>query len=216
MSHSDKQDTRFGHDDHHESHNRSGPLLIVFEGIDGSGKSTQARMLTEALTNMGIPVLLTFEPSDGPVGKTIRSLKQRLEPEEERRLFNEDRRYHVKQVIEPALQAGKTVICDRYYYSTAAYQGARGIDPIKIIDENMNIALKPDIVFLLTIPVEKALLRISGRNSRELAAFEKRNTLQAVDGVYSSLEGSELTRIDGSQSIQSVHNQIISIIYKLI
>jgi dTMP kinase len=194
----------------------SGSLFIVFEGIDGSGKSTQTRMLADALTKKGIPVLLTSEPSDGPVGTSIRSLKERLTPEEELKLFNEDRRYHVKQVIEPALDTGKTVICDRYYYSTAAYQGAQGIDPHKIIDENLEIFPKPDIAFLLTIPVDEAIARISERNSQELAVFEKRNTLQAVDRVYSSLECHELIRIDGSQTEQFVHEYIISIINNLI
>src|SRR4030042_6942583 len=116
------------------------PLFIVFEGIDGAGKSVQAKMLADHLQAVGIPLVLTAEPSEGPIGRYIRSLKVRPEPVEEERLFTEDRRHHVQNVIIPALRRGATVICDRYIYSSAAYQGARGMDPEKILAENRQFA----------------------------------------------------------------------------
>ncbi len=85
-------------------------------------------MLANHLASRGVRVLFTAEPSDGPVGVFIKSLKIRAQPEEEARLFTEDRRDHLRRTIVPALEKGITVICDRYVYSSAAYQGARGID----------------------------------------------------------------------------------------
>ena len=117
------------------------PLFIVFEGIDGAGKSTQAGMLADRLRADEIPFILTAEPSDGPTGRLIKSLKVRPNPEEEARLFTEDRRHHVQNVIIPALKEGKTVICDRYVYSSVAYQGARGIDPAEILAENRQFVM---------------------------------------------------------------------------
>jgi hypothetical protein len=85
------------------------PCFIVFEGIDGAGKSTLAKLLARRLADLGIPVLLTAEPSEGPVGQIIRSLTTRLEAEEEARFFTEDRRDHVERVILPALLEGRVM-----------------------------------------------------------------------------------------------------------
>jgi len=120
----------------------------------------------------GFSVLLTSEPSDGPVGALIKSLTSRPKPEEEAHLFTEDRRDHLRRVIIPALNEGRVVICDRYVYSSAAYQGARGLDPAAIIAENCAFALRPHVTFLLEIPVQEGLARIrSGRGDR-FSTFE--------------------------------------------
>ena len=142
------------------------PCFIVFEGIDGSGKSTQAKLLARRLEDLGIPVLLTAEPSDGPVGRIIRSLTTRPEAEEEARLFTEDRRDHVERVILPALVEGRTVICDRYVHSSVAYQGARGVDQAAILSAQRLFAPQPDVIFLLEIPAKIALARIGSDETR--------------------------------------------------
>src|SRR5262245_31030289 len=126
-------------------------LLIAFEGIDGAGKTTQARRLVSDLTERGVPAIYTKEPTDGPHGRAIRATATtgRLPPAEELALFVADRREHVAGELEPALTAGTCVVIDRYYLSTAAYQGARGLDPARILTDNEAFAPAPDVCFLL-------------------------------------------------------------------
>ena len=109
----------------------AGGLFIVIEGIDGTGKSTQLHLLAEKLRQLGYAVVATREPTNGPYGQKIRELfvdRGAVSQEEELELFIADRDQHVKEVIAPALADGCVVICDRYYLSTIAYQGANGMD----------------------------------------------------------------------------------------
>jgi dTMP kinase len=191
---------------------RGKPLFIVFEGIDGSGKSTQAAMLAQRLADNGIPSLLTSEPSNGPTGRIIRSFASRPSPEEEERLFTEDRREHVSTVILPALAEGRTVICDRYVYSSAAYQGARGLDPTTIINRNMLFAPRPDVIFLLEIPVDMALGRIRSTRKEGFSVFEVRENLGLVDRIYRSLKDPVIKWIDGTLSPEQIHTVILNVI----
>ncbi|MGB6064315.1 MAG: dTMP kinase [Desulfomonilaceae bacterium] len=191
------------------------PCFIVFEGIDGSGKTTQARLLAQRLNTLGLSVLLTAEPSEGPAGRIIRSLTTRPGPEEEARLFTEDRRDHVQRVIIPALSQGRTVICDRYVYSSAAYQGARGLDPTAIISAQSSFAPSPDVTFLLEVPIDIALARIASARCGSFSAFEVRENLEAVDAVYRSLIDSSIKRIDGTASPEVIHANIIESILEL-
>ena len=190
-------------------------LLIVFEGIDGSGKSTQARLLADRLRREGLPVLLTSEPSDGPVGVVIKSSGARLALVEEMRLFMEDRRDHVKRTIGPALQGGTIVICDRYVYSSAAYQGARGLDPAGIIAENFAFAPRPDITFLLEIPVEAGLDRIKSGRAAGFSAFEVKEELEKVARVYHEIGDPCMVRLDGLDSAEAIHNEIVTTLVRL-
>ncbi len=191
------------------------PCVIVFEGIDGSGKSTQARLLARRLAELGIPTLLTAEPSDGPVGLIIKSLTARPSPEEEARLFTEDRRDHVERVILPALAEGRTVICDRYVYSSVAYQGARGLDQASILSVQRTFAPEPDAIFLLAVPVDTALARIGTDRRGSFSTFEVRENLEAVAAVYSGLTDPSIRRIDGTGSVEHIHSIIMDCVREL-
>jgi dTMP kinase len=162
-------------------------LFILFEGIEGSGKSTQARVLNRRLSRLGLPVTLVKEPGGTAVGRVVRKLlKHRLEieldPLTELFLFAVARAQLVTEVIRPALDQGHIVICDRYTESTVAYQGyGRGLD-LKIIRSINNIAtggLRPDIIFLLDLEVEDGLRRKGSgvtrdRFEQEEVAFHRR------------------------------------------
>jgi dTMP kinase len=184
-------------------------IFIVFEGVDGSGKSTQARLLAQRLERAGRSALLTAEPSSGPVGLYIRSLKQRPPAGEEARLFAEDRRDHVKRVIEPALEEGLVVICDRYVYSSMAYQGARGMDLRAIEGMNMKFAIAPDIIIFLELPVDAAQERISRGRSVGPTIYEMRENLEAVDRVYRGLSDPLIKRIDALGAVERVHAAVV-------
>ena len=120
-------------------------LFIVIEGIDGTGKSTQSKRLAEWFRSRGREVVLSREPTDGPWGKKLResATTGRLSAEEELECFLNDRREHVEMSIKPALAEGKVVILDRYYFSTMAYQGARGFDPVEIRRRNEAFGRSP-------------------------------------------------------------------------
>ncbi len=180
----------------------------MFEGIDGSGKSTQVKLLAENLRQTGLTAVLTSEPSIGPVGRKIRSLVKRLAPEEEVELFTEDRKDHVKSLILPALHAGKIVICDRYYYSSAAYQGARGLDPLLIININREFAPQPDITFFLDLTPEAALTRITQGRQESLSPFEDLENLGKVAELYAFVRDSSFVIIDASQDPATVQASI--------
>ena len=113
--------------------------LIVFEGVDGGGKSTQLKRIAAALRARGIDILETGEPTKGLWGRKIREMARttdRVPRETELAWFLKDRREHMRDAVGPALAAGRVVLCDRSYFSTVAYQGARGFDPAKLLAES--------------------------------------------------------------------------------
>jgi len=188
-------------------------LLIALEGIDGAGKSTQARLLAAALEKQGWEVVLTREPTDGTAGQHLRrylhGLSRHLSPEEELDLFVTDRREHVEQIIGPALQAGKTVITDRYYYSSVAYQGALGLDPEKILALNESFAPRPHLVFVLRVPVPQAMKRLSQKGREDLQVSESPGYLKQVAAIYASLKGPRFIFVDATASPEEVHAVIL-------
>jgi dTMP kinase len=159
-------------------------LLVAFEGIDGSGKTTQAHRLRLLLERNGVPVLATKEPTDGPWGiKLRRSAREgRLSPEAELEAFLEDRREHVQRELAPALASGRVVIIDRYYLSTVAYQGARGLDPADLIRLNA-FAPAPDLCFVFDVDPALGLSRISKRGAGA-DLFEQRQALAAARRIF--------------------------------
>jgi len=187
-------------------------LLIVFEGIDGSGKSTQCRMLADLLNKKGIANISFAEPTLGKWGMKIRQLlaegRNGISPDEELEWFMNDRREDVEQNIEPALRAGKVVLMDRYYFSTAAYQGALGFDPQEIKAENEKFAPVPDRVLVFHNSPEKSLERIE--SSREgKSAFEKRDYLIEVQNIFKSFTDSNIRFVSSDPSIEKVHEQVL-------
>jgi dTMP kinase len=149
-------------------------VFITFEGIDGSGKSTQARLLTEALRAEGRDVVLTREPGGSPGAEEIRRLlvegaPGRWSAETEILLFTAARRDHLERTIRPALAAGKTVISDRFADSTRIYQGATRGDLRATVDalHTRMIGLEPDLTIVIDMPPDHALTRGLARKSGE-------------------------------------------------
>ena len=159
--------------------------LIVIEGPDGAGKSTLQRGLAAHLATLGITVVQSREPTNGPYGNALRDAARtkRLAPEQELELLLKDRRAHLDDVIKPALARGEWVILDRYYFSTIAYQGAAGLDLAMLQAVNEAFAPPPDALLLLDLPVEESLKRIQ---TRGIASddFERPSTLKRVREIF--------------------------------
>lgn len=188
-------------------------LFIVIEGIDGTGKSTQVKRLGEWFEKQGREVVLSREPTDGPWGKKLResAATGRLSPEDELRYFLNDRRQHVEEKIQPSLAAGKVVILDRYYFSTMAYQGARGFDPQEIRRMNEEFAPVPDLLIILDLDVDTAHQRIDHRGD-STNEFEKKDSLQKCREIFLSLRNEPFTRvIDSNGSLDEVAARILEI-----
>lgn len=185
--------------------------LIAFEGLDGCGKSTQIERLAAALRAAGRDVVLTREPTDGEFGRRIRAAAgsgEEISPEEELGWFVEDRRAHVAEVIRPALTAGKTVLSDRYYLSTVAYQGARGGDPLGILEESEAEFPLPDLVVLLEIEPSAGLARVHARGGAVEARFEHSEFLEAVAEIFRCLDRPYIARIDASGTPDDVQRAV--------
>ena len=189
-------------------------LFIVIEGIDGTGKSTQSKRLAEWFRSRGREVVLSREPTDGPWGKKLResATTGRLSAEEELECFLNDRREHVEMSIKPALAEGKVVILDRYYFSTMAYQGARGFDPADIRRRNEAFAPQPDLLLILDLSVESAHGRIGARGDTA-NEFEQRDTLSRCREIFLSLRDEPFACvIDAEPSLNEVTADILSVV----
>jgi dTMP kinase len=189
-------------------------FLIALEGVDGSGKSTQAEMLANSLEKDGHQVVLTREPTHGPAGQKLQRYllgpSRHLSPGEELELFIEDRRQHVDQIIKPALERGKVVITDRYYYSSVAYQGALGLDPNDILAANEAFAPAPDLVIILDLPVTEALGRLAKKGKAAHQVSESFPYLKQVEAVYASLKGPRFRRLDATRPPMEVHAMVLA------
>ena len=176
--------------------------LFAFEGIDGTGKSSCLKTLGDRLTSVGYPVVSLREPTDGVYGKKIREILTRgragISAEDELSLFINDRKKNVEQNIFPALKSKNIVLIDRYYYSTAAYQGALGLNPQKICLDNEKFAPRPDKVFLFNAPISLCLERIGKSRDCGLDAFEKQDYLSKVQSIFDQFTGDHFCQIDSS------------------
>lgn len=183
-------------------------LFICVEGLDGCGKTTQAKFLVKTLKRMSYDAVYTAEPSRGHIGKFIKKYclhnKKRISAITEALLFAADRYEHVENEVMPALKKGKIVISDRYVYSSLAYQGAAGLD-LKWIDTINKHAVKPDLAIFVDVNPEAVIQRLKPKKS----VMENLRTQRKVREVYKKfVENGELTRIDGNGSKKEVANAI--------
>jgi dTMP kinase len=191
-------------------------VLVTFEGIDRSGKTTQARMLAEAL---GEEAVLVREPGGTPEAERIRELVKdsslELSPLTETLLFGAARAELVAKVIRPALAEGRVVICDRYIDSTVAYQGGArglGIDKVEELNRWITNGLEADLTLLLDIPPAKASARPaeSDRFEEEGEALQR-----AVAAAYEELAGrhrDRYVRIDAARPADEVHREVLALV----
>jgi len=186
-------------------------VLIVFEGVDGAGKSTQARLLYERLTKAQFEAELSKEPTEGKWGKKLRKLIEKgrgdVSPREELDWFIKDRFQHVEEIIEPELKNNKIIILDRYYFSTIAYQGALGVDPRDIEKRNNEFAPEPNLLFLIEIPPGAGIKRIKESREKQIDSFEKESYLLRVGQIFHNLDKPFLYRLSGEESVQKLSDQ---------
>jgi dTMP kinase len=194
-------------------------LFICFEGIDGSGKTTHSKLIVERLRTLGYDAVYTTEPTRwSEPGKKLRDsffAPTRLPVKDEFRLFLEDRIYHVKSEVIPLLKAGKIVVTDRYYFSSVAYQGARGLDWQYILEENEKIAIAPHLVIFLDLPVDVALERISSERTEGVNTFEKEESLKKVKSIYLLLAErfpKLIIKLDATKEISEIQKDVLKLI----
>lgn len=186
--------------------------FIVLEGPDGSGTTTHTRLLAERLHEGGNDVLLTHEPSGGPIGSWIRSYLQSgaMTPEALQLLFTADRSWHIQEEIKPALAAQRTVVSDRYWLSTVVYAEAMGLDPEPLFALNATF-LQPQHQIILLPSFETGISRLSGRAEKEI--FETDSLQQRVyEGYKAWAERLQLPIVDTGGEQADVADSIFSII----
>ncbi len=195
-----------------------GGLFIVFEGIDGTGKSTQLHLVAEKLRQLGYAVVATREPTNGTYGQKISELfvdRSAVSHEEELELFIADRHQHVQEVIAPALSDGCVVICDRYYLSTVAYQGANGMDPDLILKKNEHFPV-PDLAIILEIEPAQGIHRIQNQRNEHPNTFEEEAYLQKVATIFAAMQQDYIEKIKGSDTIENVLRLVFEAVMKVL
>ena len=184
-------------------------MLINLEGIDGCGKSTQSQFLMEKFESDNKKTILLKEPTNGKYGQMLWNMlsgKIEATTEEILHLFVLDRKDHVNQKIKPALDEGKIVLMDRYYYSTMAYQAAAGIDVNRIRRDN-EFAPKPDIVLIFDLAADLAMKRVRSHSVAEV--FEKEEYLEKVRKAYLNLGDDPLVRIiDATRTPEKIFDEV--------
>jgi dTMP kinase len=202
--------------------------FITFEGIDGSGKSTQLRMLASELRLRGYDVLTTAEPGGTSLGRRLRETfletEENVSPMAELLLFAADRSQHVEFLIKPSLADGKIVISDRFADSTFVYQGAgRGFEE-KIVNQVINLAtggLKPDLTIFFDLPVAQSLKRLQLRTKdgevKNRMDKEKNEFYERVRSAYIKLAEKEKKRfqiVDATKSVSEIHTEVLRVVDK--
>lgn len=188
--------------------------FIVFEGIDGSGKTTIVKLVADKLIENGYSVVLTAEPTNGPIGKIIKEYLTNAENRDivyEALLFAADRHWHNENIIKPGLEKVDFVISDRYVFSSYAYQSNKGIssDWLQLINRHI---LNPDYIFLINISPDLGLSRLI-ESGRSLKITEKRDVLNHVHMKYLEMANKyNFIILDGSKKPNTLVDEIISIL----
>lgn len=205
--------------------NNNKELLIVFEGIDGCGKTTQAKLLNEWLCELGVKTLVTKQPGGTETGEIIRELL--LNPSLKKSSYTElfllmaDRAQHIKEVVKPALEEGLTVICDRWSLSTIAYQVyGRGIslELVKELNNRVNDGIVPDLLLMIDVCVEKCLKRKEAykkdfieEESIEFYELVRRGYLKSIDVGLKNKIVKDGTKEEVSASIKKAVGLLLNI-----
>ena len=200
--------------------------FISLDGVDGSGKSSQAGELVRRLTDAGFEVVATREPGGTPLAETLRGVLltgagDKMDAMSELLLFTAARHDHIERVIKPALNAGKVVISDRFVAATMAYQGVAlglGVELVDELHQLCNGGLQPDIQVMIDIEVETALARSKSRLSAEASdetRFENRETafhrrLAAGFEEVARRSGDRLVRVDGERDFATIAEEIFT------
>lgn len=204
--------------------------FITFEGIDGSGKSTQLRMLADVLRERGVDILITREPGGTPLGRRLREAfletEETVAPMAELLSFAADRAQHVEFLIKPSIADGRVVISDRYSDATFAYQGAgRGFteEQVNSVIELATGGLKPDLTLFFDITVEEAIRRMTVRPE----AHAKRNRMDEETAEFygrvresylgiASREPERFKIIEAGRSVEAIHADVVAMVTELI
>lgn len=195
-------------------------LFITFEGPDGCGKTTQMKLLAEYFTKNGKEVVLTREPGGKGLGEKVREILLNYDGEVSDRcesfLFLADRAQNIDIIVNPAVKAGKIVLCDRHIDSTVAYQGyGRGLD-IERINMLNNLATngkKPDLTFVFDVDVETSMKRVGKEKDRmESAGMEFHNRVRQGYLELAKQEPQRIKVIDATKSIEEIHKKVVSLI----
>jgi dTMP kinase len=200
--------------------------FITFEGIDGSGKTTQLRLLADELRLKGFDVLATLEPGGTPLGRRLRAAfletEETVAPLAELLLFAADRAQHVELLVKPALAEGKIVVSDRYADATIAYQGAGRGFPEKTVSRIVELAtggLQPDLTLFFDLPIEKAVLRAKSRTNDEAVRnrmdSETTDFYRRVREAYLTIAEKEPKRfriVEASRSVEEIRKSVMEIV----
>lgn len=195
-------------------------LFITFEGVDGCGKTTQINLLKEYFEKQGRTVILTREPGAKGLGIKLREIllnyDGEVSPNCESFLFLADRAQHIDTIIKPAVERGEIVLCDRHTDSTVAYQGyGRGLDldRINMLNDIATSGMKPDLTFIFDIDTDTSMLRVGKEKDRmESAGIEFFKRVREGYLAIAKNEPKRVKLIDGSKTIDDIHNQVIDII----
>lgn len=204
--------------------------FITFEGIDGSGKSTQLRMLADTLRERGVDILVTREPGGTPLGRRLREAfletEETVAPMAELLSFAADRAQHVEFLIKPSIADGRIVISDRYADATFAYQGAGRGFPEEQVNSVIELAtggLKPDLTLFFDITVEEAIRRMNVRD----AAYAKRNRMDEETAEFyarvresylgiASREPERFKIIEAGRTVEAIHADVVEIVTQIV
>ena len=208
-------------------------FFVTFEGLDGSGKSTQLRKLTQWLAAQGRQVTETRQPGGTRIGDSIRALlldsrTQNVAPCTELGLMFSDRAQSIAEIIRPALERGNVVLCDRYTDSTEAYQGAGrqlGSEIVLQLHAALCQNLQPDLTFLLLPDFDRSLDRARSRNARNTRKGKDENRFESEDELFyrrvydkyreiAAREPQRVVTIEGDGSVDEVHKRIVEVVRK--